>query len=697
MRQPSRQHQRQGRESSSLGRISSGQSAQFDANNSSRQIGRLSSLTNLFRRGRKHSTRSSAESSGNGVATVDDYTAQWVESYSHTPRPSSVIINRQQEAASPLSRTASSPDPTALVHRNSTPTSDHHGSPTALRGVPIPYRSPPPLTLPGQRRVDSPLSSAYGLGGTRSSLDLSTSRLPTDGHTRSQTAAGHSSPVVRRSPRDQRPRPASAYLPQDYRAAMDPHGILHQLSFASTPIATPTSNIQVKSAHSTPRQPLRVVSPTNMSASCSDIPNNQGRKVDNLEHARLRLQDSGRATTQPPNQSATSSQGRLLSQPPAEVKAEQTQTSRHHRVDHEQLEPAGIKEVPSGRRQRGVSASAMEHQGSTGPQGGKVTGSGPKSEQQGLTGPAQQGLTGSEQQGLSGAVAGTVSGGGQKGSNTHPKARGITRRSRAVATPSPVDHVTSSRTSASPTTPINHADSPTPRASVLPTATPHQSHPGTPSAVGHVTTMEPRVASNASSSANIALSGSSALSQAMPEASSSNPNIASSNVRSSTNSLSESSASNSISSSRVAARLRAETRRQSLLSGSHSSSDENISTRGHTHHRHKRRKSQGVGNAVGDRKPEGQDSRESGSRVCSVARESSLQRDVVSERHGDEVPNGIVSRSRSPTEQAMSSHESSSRDISQENPGESHLPLSVMILSHLHGSATNRPVHTKCH
>ena len=122
-----------------------------------------------------------------------------------------------------------------------------------------------------------------------------------------------------------------------------------------------------------------------------------------------------------------------------------------------------------------------------------------------------------------------------------------------------------------------------------------------PTAVNHTPN---QVASNTSSRVNInALSGSSALSQVTPDAvlSGSNANISPANLRSSANSTSELSVANSTS-SRAAARLRAETRRESLLT---SSEDDDIMN-GQSHHSHhrprgrpKRRRSQGSGSYIG--------------------------------------------------------------------------------------------------
>lgn len=679
-REQTRQH-RQPRDSSSLGRVSSSQSAQAESHQPSRQVGRLSSLTNLFRRGRKN-TRSASENMSNGIA-VEDYTAQWVESYSHTPRPSSVIMTRQQNE-SPLSRTASSPDPTLpSPYHNLSLATERQPSPSSnrsIQGPPIPYRPPPPLA----QHVDT-----SRMGGLRGGLNSSLTRLPTDGHARSQTTAGYS-PVVQRSPKDRRPRPASSYVPQDYRSVNDPHGILHQLSFTNT---TPPPHIQTNSSHSTPHQPSRLVSPSNMSASCSDIATNQVKKgKSSSSRTSLRRRGSGRGPTllqqQAPagnREAVTISQGQPSSQlcPEDWVVPERSSAARDGMQLSSQPSAANIGGMTgsvSGAQER--LASVQERLNRSVPVG-----------QEGLTDPPSQRVGG-----LSGDnTSSTVVVSPQMITTPSPVSGIISPIAQASVTPSPVSHAASplASTSSSPVDPGVHRSSTpsspvglvtsravsnapssisSPLASTAPSPVgPSASSPvgpevmhrtGTPSSqVGLVASADPHAVSNASSSINIALSGSSVLSQVMPEASSSNPNLASSNVRSSTNSPTESSQSNSVSSSRAAARLRAESRRRSLIS-THSSSEENVTSRlenGHTHNRPKRRRSQGVGNSV-----EGQGSLEPGTQAVGELG-SAVPGGMVSSNHGDRIP----SRSRSPVEQDQ---DAPNMDISRENPSKSFIP-----------------------
>ncbi len=509
--QQSRGERHRSRDSSSLGR---NQSNQSDSRASPRQQGRLTSFTNLFRRARRHASqeggdRSATPEVGAGVlGAVDDYTAQWVESYSHTPRPHTL---------SAVSAQHHPPPPPSSVGAPSTPVSARSHQ-TRHTFAPIPqYRDPPPLTpvenRPPQQQQGSLLVAGGRDSGGRGShsgrLNLSLSRLPVEG-----TGSAGGSP---RGRSHDRPRPVSAYFPlESHHTVHHPRGNPHHQLINTARTATPT---QIGSTHSTPRQqhsrlPGNPASP--LSASCSNIASTEvvAKKPKQPSRSKLRRRSSGRSFALPPQAAATNQE-----------RASSSQSSR---------------QVSGGGRSRGLEG-----------EGGVVNTS-----QQGTTenlAPTTAALKGEEPS--------LVANGN---TNSHAHSNSSNSQASVLATVG----------STSPPITVDHA---------------HQN------------------ASNVSSHVNInALSGSSALSQITPDAvSGSNANLSTSNLRSSANSASELSVANSTS-SRTAARLRAENRRESLATSSED--DDIITDQSHRHHHHhrgggrgrpKRQRSQGSGSYIG--------------------------------------------------------------------------------------------------
>ena len=110
-----------GRVSTSTGRVS----------NSSR---RLISLTNLFRRSRRSSSQADVVPTDPGTGPADDFTADWVASYSRTPRP---FPTTRHEALSVTNAGTMS-----LVDSSSA-------------SLPVPYRHPPPF-IAAENTVQAP-------------------------------------------------------------------------------------------------------------------------------------------------------------------------------------------------------------------------------------------------------------------------------------------------------------------------------------------------------------------------------------------------------------------------------------------------------------------------------------------------------------------------------------------------------------
>ena len=130
-----------------------GQSSSRQITRQSSNQRRLSSLTNLFRRTRRHSQDTSSSSrsrqqqqrSEQPSPDTNEYTARWVASYSHTPRPTDRVDFRGGDGLSILSTGSTalqSHTPSLTSHTMSDTTPSHsrrEGQP------PVPYRHPPPF------------------------------------------------------------------------------------------------------------------------------------------------------------------------------------------------------------------------------------------------------------------------------------------------------------------------------------------------------------------------------------------------------------------------------------------------------------------------------------------------------------------------------------------------------------------------
>lgn len=129
---------------------------------------RLASLTNLFRRARRHTQSSSSQnqravqqsqapmSSNVAVGPMDanEYVASWVESYSRTPRPVEAMEARA-EAFSSLSLQSNISRAVSDITNSRTHPTTYHGSGGGAH--PVPYRPPPPFPTP--EGADSAVSS----------------------------------------------------------------------------------------------------------------------------------------------------------------------------------------------------------------------------------------------------------------------------------------------------------------------------------------------------------------------------------------------------------------------------------------------------------------------------------------------------------------------------------------------------------
>ena len=232
-KEPSRRRSRHRNEARS-------QRTRSERNSSPRQpssnFGRLSSLTNLFRRTLRHTRSEGGTDGGGGPPVADDYTAQWVASYSHTPRPHDAMEmqQQQQQSRSPATPirgpTVSSPgSPQFAVSRQLGQPHPRADANPYVTNPPIPYRHPPPFPTPqNTEQVDShpttPISGRGTVRGSRGSLNLSLTRLPggdsTPGIIRSRTPRDNGV-QIRGLSRD-RPRPASAYLPSEIQVISNP-------------------------------------------------------------------------------------------------------------------------------------------------------------------------------------------------------------------------------------------------------------------------------------------------------------------------------------------------------------------------------------------------------------------------------------------------------------------------------------------
>ena len=266
---------------------------------------RLASLTNLFRRTRRHSHSGNSQnqravqshttaptSDASRPMDTSEYVASWVESYSRTPRPVQAVEARS-EAMSVLSvgNTA--------VHSQSYSNTRPH--PTVYRGTsrgtnPIPYRPPPPF--PASESAESAVSSyppgvrgftqmraGYVSSPSRASSDVGHSRSPrisnqqprphsvTPGHQHSRPS---SRSVIRRGMTREHRRPVSEIIPSDVTAAniMSVQPARSGTDLASTShLPLPASSAPHQQQQHQQQQMLsrHLVSTAHISTSCFDI------------------------------------------------------------------------------------------------------------------------------------------------------------------------------------------------------------------------------------------------------------------------------------------------------------------------------------------------------------------------------------------------------------------------------------------
>ena len=245
-------------------------------------LGRLSSITSIFRRSHSRPTQSEIEHPDIGI---EDYTAEWVASYSHTPRPYS------SQQATPTSERRR--DGTHATSHNQDQHADHsqpmdghtyHGGSGGTTSVP--YVHPPPF--PSEQSQQHRLAGNPMLAG-QGNINRSLSGLPVTGIHTSPSGA-----QLRNTSGRDRSRPSSAYFLSDTR-------VFHLPSSPgpSTPRAQPSSAGPV-SQMPTPPQHARLITNTGgnptISASCTNIASDERPRP--VEAANLRRQGSERISRQ---------------------------------------------------------------------------------------------------------------------------------------------------------------------------------------------------------------------------------------------------------------------------------------------------------------------------------------------------------------------------------------------------------------
>ena len=223
-------------------------------------LGRLTSITNLFRRTPK-TTHSEAE---HHVVGVEDYTAQWVASYSHTPRPHT---SQHLPSTHAMGRNS----PTNTMHQQHHQNRPSHRPPQRSSSAaalaeydtancPVPYLHPPPfpLTHLSQQSDGAPTSEHSMVADDPSNLNLSVTCRPIPNSSGSQRSQG----LVTNSQLSSRvrPRPSSAFYPSESRVLQFPDS-----SAATSQISAPTSV-------ATPCQQAQLINNnTTIAASCTNI------------------------------------------------------------------------------------------------------------------------------------------------------------------------------------------------------------------------------------------------------------------------------------------------------------------------------------------------------------------------------------------------------------------------------------------
>ena len=264
-----------------------GQSSSRQVARQSSNQRRLSSLTNLFRRTRRHSQDTSSSSrsrqqqqrSEQPSPDANEYTARWVASYSHTPRPTDHVDFRGGDSLSILSTGSTalqSHAPSLTSHTMSDTTPSHSrrdGQP------PVPYRHPPPfpsaenipqltersvVPLNSRNVVQPQASTQTSVGSTSTGTHTSYSRQPHRGYhgnrpgrvTRSESSHDHQ-------------RPFSTILSSD---AVPPNVDISQLTIEHSQSSTNMDAGQHRTTNRNRRERLsNLVMCTGISTSCFDI------------------------------------------------------------------------------------------------------------------------------------------------------------------------------------------------------------------------------------------------------------------------------------------------------------------------------------------------------------------------------------------------------------------------------------------
>ena len=222
---------------------------------------RLASLTNLFRRARRHTlstnshnqraVRSQTSTPINDASRpmdANEYVASWVESYSRTPRPVEAMEARAEAMSSvSVGNTAFNSQLNSQISVVASDSTNSRPHPTVNCGPggggnPIPYRPPPPF--PTSERVESAVNSSYpppvrGYSQLYTDYSLALSRASSDvGHSRISRNSGQlsrpSSAIVghqnarrsmvgnagrREMPREHQRRPVSAIISSEVTTA----------------------------------------------------------------------------------------------------------------------------------------------------------------------------------------------------------------------------------------------------------------------------------------------------------------------------------------------------------------------------------------------------------------------------------------------------------------------------------------------
>ena len=250
---------------------------------------RLSSLTNLFRRSRSRQSQEASNDSAHGnadppITSRDEYTANWVASYDHTPRPMNVLeYGRDTRSAVSAGSTTGYSQAHSHISRTVSDTVAA-AQPRQPTYPPIPYRHPPPfpsseniLQIPGQSSPLPPSTGRAVVASAGRGLHSSATNLHNGSwYSGSPTRAHHGyhdnrpGGVTRRTVSHDRPRPRSEVM-FDNAPYFDP-------GRTRLPVSSPGSRRQHQSRASEEQQrqqqqqqPRDLATSSSISSSCFNI------------------------------------------------------------------------------------------------------------------------------------------------------------------------------------------------------------------------------------------------------------------------------------------------------------------------------------------------------------------------------------------------------------------------------------------